>query len=187
LDVGCGAGDALTVARRRGADALGVDPDPPAGSAGVVRGDARALPIRDGTVDVVLAECVLCLTDLPLALAEARRVLDGRGRLALSDVVVDGDGPAVPDRVAEALCLDGARSRDRLLTRLTDAGFDVEVVEDHHDELLAMRDRVTDRVDYAGLLGLMGDRGRRVLTALEELEAAVEDGRVSYVSVVASV
>jgi cobalamin biosynthesis Mg chelatase CobN len=102
-------------------------------------------------------------------------------------VVVDGDGPAVPDRVAEALCLDGARSRDRLLTRLTDAGFDVEVVEDHHDELLAMRDRVTDRVDYAGLLGLMGDRGRRVLTALEELEAAVEDGRVSYVSVVASV
>jgi SAM-dependent methyltransferase len=187
LDVGCGAGDALTVARRRGADALGVDPDPPAGGAGVVRGDARALPIRDGTVDVVLAECVLCLTDLPLALAEARRVLDGRGRLALSDVVVDGDGPAVPDRVAEALCLDGARSRDRLLTRLTDAGFDVEVVEDHHDELLAMRDRVTDRVDYAGLLGLMGDRGRRVLTALEELEAAVEDGRVSYVSVVASV
>jgi SAM-dependent methyltransferase len=187
LDVGCGAGDALRVARQRGADALGVDPDPSADAGGVVRGDVRALPVRDGAVDVVLAECVLCLTDLPLALAEVHRVLDGRGRLALSDVVVDGDGPAVPDRVAEALCLDGARSRDRLLARVTDAGFDVAAVDDHHDELLAMRDRVTERVDYAGLLGLMGARGRRVLTALEELETAVEDGRVSYVSVVASV
>jgi len=183
LDVGCGAGAALSVAHERGADAVGIDPSPK--TDGAIRGDATALPIRDDCVDVLLAECVLCLTDLPTALAEAHRVLDDGGRLALSDVVVDGDQPAVPDRVAEALCLDGARSRDRLRATLTDAGFDVRSTDDHHDDLLAMRDRVTDRVDYERLLGLMGERGRRALDAAETLEAAVEEGRVSYVSIVA--
>ena len=183
LDVGCGAGDALELARGRGADAVGVDPSPNTGLA--VRGDATALPVRDGRVDVLLAECALCLTDLPAALDEAHRVLDDGGRLALSDVVVDGDRPPVPDRMAEALCLDGPRGRDRLTGRVGDAGFEVESVYDHHEDLLAMRDRVTARVDYEGMLGLMGERGRRALDAIEDLENAVEAGRVSYVSLVA--
>lgn len=187
LDVGCGAGDALTVARERGAQAVGIDPDPPRDGGGTIRGDATALPVRTRAVDVLLAECVLCLTDLPAALDEARRVLDRGGRIALSDVVVEGDDLAVPDRMAEAFCLDGARSRDRLTSRLAAAGFDVEHISDHRDDLLAMRDRVTDRVDYEGILGLLGDRGRRALDAIAELEAAVEAGRVSYVSIVASV
>lgn len=184
LDVGCGAGEALALARDRGGDAVGLDQSPSTDRA--VRGDATALPVRDGSVDVLLAECVLCLTDLPAALGEARRVLDSDGRLALSDVVVEGDGPALDDRVAEALCLSGARSRDRLRAELAAAGFDVQGTRDHHDDLLAMRDRVAARVDYEGLLGAMGERGQRALAAIEELEAAVEAGRVSYVSVVAS-
>jgi len=183
LDVGCGAGDALVVARERGAEAVGIDPSPATGR--TIRGDATALPVRDDRVDVLLAECVLCLTDLPVALAEAHRVLDDGGRLALSDVVVAGDRPAIPDVVAETLCLDGARSRGELRTELVDAGFDVRGVNDHHDDLLVMRDRVTDRVDYEGVLGLLGERGRRVLDAIETVAAAVERGEVSYVSVVA--
>jgi SAM-dependent methyltransferase len=185
LDIGCGAGDALTVARQRGADVLGVDPDPSPNTDRVVRGDATALPVRNGTMDVLLAECVLCLTDVPVALGEAHRVLDSGGRLALSDVVVDGDGPVVPDQIAGALCLNGARNRDRLVMQVTDAGFDVETVCGHHDDLLAMRDRVVDRVDYEGILGLLGERGRRALNVIEELETAVETGRVSYISLVA--
>lgn len=186
LDVGSGAGDALAVARQHGADALGVDPNPSPNTERVVRGDATALPVRAGTMDVLLAECVLCLTDLPVALGEAHRVLDSGGRLALSDVIVDGDGPGVPDQVAEALCLNGARGRDQLIMQLVDAGFDVEVVYDHHDDLLAMRDRVIDRVDYEAILGLLGDRGQRALDVIQELETAVEAGHVSYVSLVAS-
>ena len=185
LDVGCGAGDALSVARDRGADAVGIDRSPSA--PGAIQGDATALPVQDSSVDVLLAECVLCLTDLPAALAEARRVLAAGGRLAVSDVVVSSDGPDIPDVAAEALCLSGARSRDRLRGELSDAGFAVQELHDHHDDLLAMRDRVTDRVDYEGLLGLMGERGRRALDAIETLETAVEDGEVSYVSAVATV
>jgi SAM-dependent methyltransferase len=184
LDVGCGAGEALAVARDRGADAVGIDPDPGADRA--IRGDATALPVRSGSVDVLLAECVLCLTDLSTALGEARRVLDDGGRLAVSDVVVAGDGPQVPERVAEALCLSGARSRDRLRAEIAAAGFEIRTVTDHHDDLLAMRDRVTDRVDYEGLLGLLGERGQRALDAIDALETAVEDGEVGYVSVVAT-
>ncbi|RLM95266.1 class I SAM-dependent methyltransferase [Haloarcula sp. Atlit-7R] len=184
LDVGCGAGDALSVARDRGADALGIDPKPSTDRA--VQGDAMALPIKGGSVDVLLAECVLCLTDLDAALTEANRVLADGGRLALSDVVVDGDRPDVPDAAADALCLTGARSRDRLTGRVEAAGFTVADTADHHDDLLAMQDWVTDRVDYEGLLGMMGERGQRALSAIEAIEAAVEAGDISYVSLVAT-
>jgi len=185
LDVGCGGGEALTVARERGADVVGIDRAPKTDRA--IRGDATALPFRDGSVDALLAECVLCLTDLPAALSEAHRVLDDGGRVALSDVVVEGERPSVPERVAEALCLTGAQSPDQLQESLAAAGFEVRAMYDHHDDLLEMRDRVTERVDYEGLLGLMGERGERTLAAIETLETAVEDGDVSYVSVVAGV
>ena len=184
LDVGCGAGDALSMARDRGADAVGIDSAPTTDRA--LQGDATALPVTTGSVDVLLAECVLCLTDLDVALSEANRVLVDSGRLALSDVVVDGDRPIVPDSVGEMLCLTGARSRDRLTECVEAAGFRTGDVTDHHDDLLEMRDRVTERVDYQGLLGMMGERGQRALSAIEALEAAVEAGDVSYVSLVAT-
>ena len=183
VDVGCGAGDALDLARQRGADAVGVDRDP----GGTVRGDLARLPLADGCADVVLSECVLCLADsLPRALAETGRVLRPGGRLALSDVVVDGTLPEVPDIVAEAFCLTGTRDRDTLLAAVGDAGFEIRETRNHREDLLAMRDEVAGQVDYRGLLGLLGERGQRALDAIETLETAVEDGTVSYVSLVAT-
>ena len=183
LDVGCGAGDALALAGERGAEAWGLDRSPGADRA--VVGDAATLPLQEESVDVVLAECVLCLTDLERALGEAERVLAPGGRLALSDVVVDGERPDLPAELARAFCLTGARRRETLIDRIETAGFTVEETRDHREDLLAMRDRVAARVDYEGLLGAMGERGRDLQAGVADLEAAVEDGRVGYVSVVA--
>lgn len=186
LDVGCGGGGALSLARARGAAAVGVDRRPAEDRAGVLRGDMTRLPVRNDSVDVVLAECVLCLSsDFSCALSEAGRVLRGDGRLALSDVVVDGSPPELPDSIAEALCLTGPRGREELVESVERAGFDVGTVRDHRKDLLAMRDRAADRVDYEGLLGAIGDRGSEVLSGIRELEAAVEAGRIGYISLVA--
>ncbi|MFB6303026.1 MAG: class I SAM-dependent methyltransferase [Haloferacaceae archaeon] len=191
LDAGCGAGTALDLARRRGARPVGIDrrpateadSEPPSAT---VRGDVSRLPVRDGAVDVVLAECVLCLSPaVDRSLAEFRRVLTPGGRLALSDVVVDGDPPDLPAPLAEALCLTGPRSRGALRERVERAGFAVTDVRDHRDDLLAMRDRAARRLDYEALLGALGDRGRALRDGVARLERAVESGRVGYVSLVA--
>jgi len=189
LDVGCGPGGALGMARDRGATAVGLDRNPGDASRGV-RGDMTAIPVRTASVDVVLAECVLCLApSLADALAETNRVLAPGGRLALSDVVVAGDPrdpPDLPGPMAEALCLTGRRSRAGLATAVEDAGFAVGEVRDHREDLLAMRDDLRSKVDYEGLLGALGERGQRARAGIEDLEAAVEDGDVGYVSLVAT-
>lgn len=58
-------------------------------------------------------------------------------------------------------------------------------MRDHREDLLAMQERVQDRVDYEELLGLLGEQGQRLLEGIHEAEAAVEDGRIGYISVVA--
>lgn len=183
VDVGCGAGDALAVARDRGARAVGVDRTPSA--PGSVAGEMTQLPVSDDSVDVVLSECVLCLADdLDQALAETRRVLAPGGRLALSDVVVEGDLPAVPDELATAFCLTGDREREYLRDRVTAAGFEIRELQDHRDDLLAMRDDLASGVDTGGLLAAMGEQGARIESTLADLNAAIEDGRIGYVSLV---
>lgn len=184
LDVGCGAGGALTRARERGASAVGIDRQP-GDVPGSVRGDMARLPVRSGSLDVVLAECVLCLApSLPVALAETERVLDEGGRLALSDVIVEGDPPDLPGPLAEALCLTDRPGRTGLLATLENAGFAVDEVRDHRADLLSMRDELQSKVDYEGLLGALGERGQRALAGIEDMETAVENGDVGYVSVI---
>jgi SAM-dependent methyltransferase len=187
VDVGCGAGEAVAAARARGADAVGVDRDPTGADVATLRGDLRRLPLRDGSVDVVLGECVYCLVeDRPRALREARRTLRPGGRLALSDVVVEGSLPPLPDPIVRALCVSHASSRAETIATVEAAGFAVDDVSDHREAVMAMRDDVASRVDYERLLPVLGERGRAVLDGIETLEAAVEEGRLSYVSLVAS-
>lgn len=52
--------------------------------------------------------------------------------------------------------------------------------------LPAMRDTIQTRVDYRRLLQMLGERGARLLESIDEVEDAVESGRIRYVSLVAS-
>lgn len=183
VDLGCGPGEAVATARERGARAIGLDER--AGT-GEVRARIERLPLATDSVDVAVAECSLCLAaDLEEALAETARVLAPGGRLAVSDVTRARAFPEVPDAVAEMLCLEGAREREQLLAGVQAAGFAVVDVEDHHDDLLAMRDNIEDAVDVDGLLASLGSRAEHLAAAKESLEAALAARELGYVSVVA--
>jgi SAM-dependent methyltransferase len=120
LDVGCGAGiDALIAARRVVPDGrvIGIDMTPAmlnrarhhAAAMKIENVEWReglmeALPLPDGSVDVVLCNGVLNLsTRKSRALAEMRRVLRPGGRLALADLVLTESLPEEIQRDATAL------------------------------------------------------------------------------------
>lgn len=185
LDVGCGAGDAVALARSRGASAVGLDRRP-TGTC-VVQGDLTGLPFRENSFDVVLSECVLCLSsDLGRTLADIEDILQLGGRLVLSDVTVEGTPPELPAPVDDLLCLDGPREQRYILQRIEHAGFTIDDVQTHHDDLLALRDRLRASLDSERLVDALGDRGKRLRDGATDLEAAVESGRIGYVSVVAT-
>jgi SAM-dependent methyltransferase len=106
VDIGCGAGmDLLLAARRVGPDgrAIGVDMTEAmierarssAASAGlkhveIRKGDATAMPVSDGSVDVVISNGVLNLVpEKELGFAEILRILKPGGRLHLADIALD--------------------------------------------------------------------------------------------------
>jgi arsenite methyltransferase len=110
VDIGCGAGtDLLLAARHVGplGRAIGVDMTEAmrerarrgaeAGALSHVElrdGDATALPIEAGTVDVVIANGVLNLVpDKQAAVSEIRRVLKPGGRAQIADIVIGVDLP----------------------------------------------------------------------------------------------
>jgi arsenite methyltransferase len=108
LDMGCGAGtDLLLAATRAGTEgrAIGVDMTEGmveraragAREAGlenveVRMGDATALPVEDGRIDVLISNGVFNLVpDKARALAEMFRVVAPGGRLQLADIVLGAD------------------------------------------------------------------------------------------------
>ena len=95
LDVACGTGDLVELARARGARVTGIDfaagmlaVAGRRGSRGrVVRGDALALPLADAATDAIT--CAFALRNfvaIPPFFAEAARVLRDGGRLAVLEV-----------------------------------------------------------------------------------------------------
>jgi SAM-dependent methyltransferase len=106
VDIGCGAGmDLLLAARRVGPEgrAIGVDMTDTmierarssAAAAGlqqveVRNGDATAIPVSSGSVDVVISNGVLNLVpEKELGFAEIVRILKPGGRLHLGDIALD--------------------------------------------------------------------------------------------------
>ena len=151
LDLGSGAGaDVLISARRVGPTgrAIGLDMTDEmlelaranAAEAGVtnvefVRGFIEQIPLADGSVDVIVSNCVLNLSgDKPKVFAEAARVLRPGGRFAVSDVIAspDMDEATRADLAAYTGCIAGALTEQEFREGLQTAGFtDVELRETH--------------------------------------------------------
>ncbi len=134
LDGGCGAGATVALLRAAGLRAFGCELDPglaeEAASAGlhVVRGDLAMLPLADGCLDLALCECALNLTERGTAARELFRVLRPGGRLGLVDIYhrgpTGGEWPL-------ACCFAGASDLAAVERMIAEAGFAVELVEDH--------------------------------------------------------
>jgi ubiquinone/menaquinone biosynthesis C-methylase UbiE len=100
LDLGCGDGVLTAALAERGARAIGIDVDRAMldvaagrGTRGqrrrpqFIEGRIEQLPLRDGTVDAVVAVTVLCLVaDRRAAVHEAARVLRPGGRMVIGDL-----------------------------------------------------------------------------------------------------
>ncbi len=98
-------------------------------------GHIEHIPLPDGSIDVVISNCVINLsTDKPAVLAEIYRVLLPGGRIGISDVVAE-DHLTPDERAARGSyvgCIAGALSRAEYLDGLAAAGFvDAEVVFTH--------------------------------------------------------
>jgi ubiquinone/menaquinone biosynthesis C-methylase UbiE len=102
------------------------------GNVEFLKGEIENIPLPDGSVDVVISNCVINLSaDKDCVLAEAFRVLRPGGWFAVSDVVVRGEIPQEIRRSVElwAGCVAGALEESEYRGKLARAGFaEVEVM-----------------------------------------------------------
>ena len=142
LDLGSGGGiDVLLSARRVGpagqaygldmteemldlarANARAADAD----NVEFLRGQIEAIPLPDGSVDVIISNCVINLsTNRPAVFAESFRVLRPGGRLGITDILADDHLTPTQrlERGGQAGCIAGAPSFAEYREGLSLAGF----------------------------------------------------------------
>lgn len=158
LDLGSGGGfDCFLAARQvgEGGRVIGVDMTPEMvakaranastlGSTNVEfrLGEIEHLPVADGTVDVILSNCVVNLApDKAQVFREAFRVLAPGGRLAISDVVAEGELPGhLQGDAALSGCIAGAARAPALEAMLLAAGFEQVTVTTRPESREFIRD-----------------------------------------------
>ena len=90
-------------------------------------GEIEHLPVADGSVDVIMSNCVINLSpEKPSVWREAFRVLKSGGRLAIADVVATAPLPEEvrSDVALHARCVAGASTVDEIRSLLAEAGFE---------------------------------------------------------------
>lgn len=97
-------------------------------------GEIEHLPVADGSVDVVISNCVINLSpDKTQVFREALRALKPGGRLVISDLVLERPLPPELLRSVELYvgCVAGASVKAEFLEHARAAGFEsVEIVEE---------------------------------------------------------
>ena len=90
-----------------------------------IEGHLEDIPLPDGSINVVISNCVICLSpDKDAVFREAYRVLTPGGRLHVSDMLaLTEDGPRLVDSDSWAACIGGAEYRETYLARMAAAGF----------------------------------------------------------------
>jgi arsenite methyltransferase len=171
LDLGSGGGiDAVAAAGRVGPDGkvIGLDASDEmlelaranaaksgAANAEFVKGELEEVPLPEGSVDVIISNCVLpVVPDKRRALGEAYRVLRPGGRLALSDIVTRYPVPDVlkSNKTAWLWCLGGALSEDEYREHLVAVGFTDVVIS--RNRVYTIQD-----AEAAGLLPVIRQAG----------------------------
>ena len=89
-------------------------------------GEIEHLPVEDGSVDVVISNCVINLSpDKPQVFREVHRVLKPGGRMVVSDIVLNRELPKMlrDDEELFVACIAGAWLREDYLAAIRNAGF----------------------------------------------------------------
>ena len=145
LDLGCGTGSTLKYLQRAGFRAIGIDHSEQLIQAGknmnpgawLSYGSGQSLPMTNGLMDAVIAECSLsAISNRDAVLAECWRVLCADGKLAISDIyALNPEGIPSLQALPLSCGLREVVSKDDLVLQLQNHGFEILVWEDHSNAL----------------------------------------------------
>ena len=99
-------------------------------------GDIEKMPLDDGSVDVIISNCVINLApDKSKVFKEAYRVLKSGGKMYVSDIVLLGKltDEQLKDEDLLSGCVAGALQKDDYLGKIKQAGFKVNIVGEDNE------------------------------------------------------
>jgi ubiquinone/menaquinone biosynthesis C-methylase UbiE len=111
-------------------------------------GEIEHLPVTDGTIDVIMSNCVINLSpEKEQVFREAWRVLKPGGRLAISDIVATAELPAdvTNDPTLYAGCMAGASVIDEIESVLARIGFHAIRIKPKDGSRALIREWAPDR------------------------------------------
>ena len=166
LDLGCGGGlDVFLASKRVGVHGrvIGVDMTPEMiekarenaknekyKNVEFRLGEIEKLPVKDNSVDVIISNCVINLSEDKLStFKEACRVLKPGGRMFVSDIVTRGELPEEIKRSFEAWagCVAGAMERQEYLDTIKKAGFrDIAVTSERAYDEKGMNNKIKGKI-----------------------------------------
>lgn len=208
LDAGCGHGSsAIHLAARRGCEVLGITLETEGIEAARrrarIQGLSEAVTFEQADIedfsfesdqfDTVLMECVLSTLDhKKRTLERLRSALPRNGKIALTDVTVQGELPAeFKGIVASALCIGDALGHSEYVELVHSAGFRIIAAEDVNHVAVEFVERLRTALMMAeaavglGKLGVNRESIKEVRELVKIAQACIEDGTLSYSLIVA--